>query len=183
MGNLTIRFLIALITFIIGIIAASVWLFYPARKSESRTTQNLQSQNRSQEMLRVLMPNGIWADVTQLDRFDRFSLFRPLFDVSRKADGAFAQSLGEFYSDMLSEQPEQFLKALSPYPKNKQRGFCSSAGVEDGGGMNEERFRKIRQSLNGISDISLQPVARTCLRGLEVGYRQAMENNRSVNAN
>jgi hypothetical protein len=255
MRNLTIRFFIALITFTVGIIVASVWLFYPARKFDVRITQNLQpqSQNRSEEILRILMPNGVWADVAQLDRFDRseeirvlresqvdakneraisiafllaalgndygvnreklldalkecankpypeegectyfvadylmelcrrgdFSLFRPVFDVSKKADGAFAQSLGGFYSDMLYEQPEQFLKALSPYPQKKQRDLCSSAGVEDGGGMNEERFRNIRQSLNNISDISLRPVARTCLQGVGAGYRRAMENNKS----
>lgn len=256
MRTLTIRVLIALITFTIGIIAASVWLFYPSHKSESQTTQNLQpqSQNRSEEILRVLMPNGIWGDVSQLDRFDRseeirvlreaqvdakneraigiafllaalsddyeanrgklldaleecankpypeegectyfvadylmelcrrgdFSLFKPLFDVSKKADGAFAQSLGGFYSDMLYEQPEQFLKALAPYPKKKQRDFCSSAGAEDGGGMSEDRFQKISQALNNISDSSLRPVARTCLLGVKAGYRQAMENNKSI---
>jgi len=257
MRSISIRFLVALITFTIGIIAASVWVFYPPRKSESRATQNLQpqSQSRSEEILRVLIPNGTWGDVTQVDRFDRaeeirvlkeaqveakneraisiafllaalgndyeanrkklldalkecankpeegectyfvadylmelcrkgdFSLFRPLFDVSKKADGAFAESLSSFYSDMLYEQPEQFLRALSPYPKNKQRDLCSSAGVEDGSGMAKERFRNIRESLNDISDISLRPVARTCLLGLETGYRQAMENNKSVNVN
>ncbi len=259
MRSITKRFLVALITFTIGIIAASVWLYDPSGKSENGTTQNLQpqSQNRPEEIMRVLMPNDVWGDVTQLDRFDHteeirvlkeaqveakneravsiafllaalgndyeanrkklldalkecsnrpspeegactyfvadylmelcrrgdFTLLKPLFDVSRKADGAFAQSLGGFYSDMLHEQPEQFLKSLSSYPKNKQRALCSSAGVEDGGGMAEERFQSIRKSLKDISDSSLQRVASTCLLGLELGYRQAMENKKSVKAN
>jgi hypothetical protein len=259
MRSITTRFLVALITFTIGILAASVWLFHPPRKSESRATQNLQpqSQNRSEEILRVLMPNDVWGDVTQLDRFDHteeirvlkeaqveaknersvsiafllaalgndyeanrkklldalkecsdrpypkdgectyfvadylmelcqrgdFSLFKPLFNSSRKADGAFAESLGAFYSAMLYEHPKQFLEFLSPYPKNKQRALCSSAGVEDGGGMAEERFQNIRKSLNDVSDNSFRRVARTCLLGLERGYKQAMENNKSVKAN
>lgn len=233
MRSLSIRVLIALII-------ASVWLFHPPRRS--------QSQDRPEEIMRVLMPDEVWADATHLDRFDHaeeirvlkqaqveakderaisiafllaalgndyeanrkklldalkgcankpypqdrectffvadylmelcrrgdFSLFRPLFDVSRKADGAYAESLGGFYSDMLYEQPEQFLRSLSPYPQNKQRDLCSSAAVEDGGGMAEERFLKIRKALNDESDISLRRVARTCLLGLETGYRQAM---------
>jgi len=254
MRSLTIRFLVALITFIIGIIATSVWLFHPSRKSESPATQNLQSQNRSEEILHVLIPNDVWADVTQLDRFDHaeeirvlkeaqveakneravsiafllaalgddyeanrkklldelqecaephpeectsfvadylmelcrrgdFSLFRLLFDMSRKADGAFSESLGSFYSDMLYEQPEQFLRALSPYPKNKQRALCSAAGFEDGGGMAEERFLNIHKSLSDISDVFLRPVARTCLLGLETSHRQSTENYKSVIAN
>ena len=259
MRRITTRFLVALITFTIGIIAASVWLFHSPHKSESIATQNLQpqSQNRPEEIMRVLMPNDVWGDVSQLDRFDHteeirvlkeaqveakneravsiafllaalgndyeanrkklldalqgcsnrpypkdgecayfvadylmelckrgdYSLFKPLFDVSKKADGAFAQSLGGFYSDMLYEQPKEFLKSLSPYPKNKQRALCSSAGLEDGSGMAEERFQNIRKSLNDISDISLRRVARTCLLGLETRHIQAMENNKSVKAN
>jgi hypothetical protein len=103
-------------------------------------------------------------------------------DVSKKADGAFAQSLGAFYSAMLYEQPKQFLKSLSSFPKNKQRALCSSTGHEDGGGMAEERFQNIRKSLIDISDISLRPVARTCLLGLERSYTEALENNKSVKA-
>jgi hypothetical protein len=250
MRRLITRFLIALITLAIGIIAVSVWRFDPPRKSESRPTQNLQPQSHklAGEILRVLMPNDAWGDVTQLDRFDRaeeirvlkeaqveakneralsiafllaalgndyeanrkklldalqecankpypeeaectyfvadylmelcrrgdFSLFRPLFDVSEKADGAFAESLGGFYSDMLYKQRDQFLRTLSSYTKNQQRHLCSAAGVEDGSGMAEERFRNVRESLHDVSDISLRPVARTCSLGLEIGYRRAM---------
>ena len=259
MRSLTIRVLIALITFTIGIISASVWLLAPPRTSENGATQNLQSQSqkRSEEVMRVLMPDDVWGDVAQLGHFDSaeeirvlkeaeveakneravsiafllaalgndyetnrkkvldalkgcankpypeegectffvadylmelcrrgdFSLFRPVFDVSNKADGAFAESLGGFYSAMLYEHPEQFLSSLSPYPENKQRDLCSSAGVEDGGGMAEQRFLDIRESLNDIPDTSLRRVARNCLLGLETGYRQAMENIKSINAN
>ena len=259
MRSITIHFLVALITFTTGVNAAAVWPFHEPLKSESGATQNLQpqSQSRSEEILRVLLPNGVWADVTQIDRFDHaeevrvlkeaqvnarddraigitfllaalgndyegnrkkllealkacankpypeeaecasfvadylmelcrrgdFSLLRPLFDVSNKADGAFSESLGSFLGDMLYEQPEQFLKSLAPYPQSKQQALCSLAAVEDGGGMTKERFRSVHKSLNNLSNTSLRRVARPCLLGLKRGYRQATEGNKSVNEN
>ena len=248
MRSLTARVLIALLAFTIGITAASVWSF-DRRKTESRPTQKLQPQalNPSEEILSVLMPNHVWADVTQVNRFDRaeeirvlkeaqvearderaisiafllavlgddyepnrkqlldalkqcagkpypeaaectyfvadylmelcrrgdFFLLGPLFDMDGKADGAFAESLGSFYSDMLAEHPDKFLKTLSLYPKNQQRDLCAAAAVEDGGGMAEEKFRTVHESLLHIFDASLRTVGRTCSRGLELGYRRS----------
>jgi hypothetical protein len=248
MRSLTIRVSIALLTFTIGITAAAVWSI-DLHKSEKRDTPKPQPQpqDRSQEILRLLVPDGVWADVTQLDRFDRadeirvleeaqvearderavsiafllavldheyvanrkqlldalqacaserypheaecdyfvadylmelcrrgdFFLLGPLFDVNRKADGAFSESLWGLYSDMLYEHPDRFLKTLSLYPKNKQRDLCAAAAVEDGGGMAEDRFRTIHESLLNMSDTSLRPVARTCAIGLEHGYERA----------
>ncbi len=260
MRNLSARLFIALITFALGIAVASFWLFFRAsRKPQSPASPSVQSQSpkRSEEILRVLMPNDVWGDVSKLERFDHseevqvlreaqvkaegdraigiafllaalgedyesnrgrllerlkecahksypeegectdivadhlmelcrrgdYSLFKPLFDVSNKADGAFSESLWAFYSDMLYKQPEQFLKALASYPKKKQSGFCWEAGIEDGSGMDEERFRHVSQSLNDISarsDNSLRPIARTCLLGVETGYKRAMEDNKSI---
>lgn len=243
MRRFTIRFLVALIAFTIGINAAAIWPFDLSPKSESNPPQ--QRQYRSEEILHVLLPNDTWADVTQLDRFDHaeeirvlkeaqveakneraisiafllavlnndygtnrqtlldalhectgnpqeaeclyfiadylmelcrrgdFSLLGPLFDMSKKSDGAFSESLDSFYSDMLFIHPDQFLKTLSLYPKNTQRDLCWAAAVEDGGGMADDRFRTIRRSLPYVFDTSLRPVARTCLVGLESGHRQA----------
>ena len=58
MRNLTIRVLTALITFTVGTTAASVWLFYPPRKSETPAAQDIQprSRNKSDGMLPAL-PN------------------------------------------------------------------------------------------------------------------------------
>lgn len=259
MKFLTTRFIVALITFIVGVTAASVWFFSPSNNSTNPATPITQSQTqtRSEEILGVLMPNGVWADASQLGRFDRSeeirvlreaqvdakderaisvafllatlgqdyeanrdrlldalsrcsdqpypkeaqcsdfiadylmelcrrgdaSLFQPLFDVSGKADGAFSQSLGGFYSDMLWEKPEQFIKALESRPKKEQRELCYRAGVEDGGGMNEGRLRDTRESLSrmsALSNDSLALVARTCISGVEAGYQRAMEDNESI---
>lgn len=251
MRSLIIRVFVALFTFNIGIVAAAVWPFDLPRKSESTATQNLQSesQKRSAEILRVLLPNDTWADVNQLDRFDRaeeivvlkeaqveakgeraisiafllavldsdyvanrkklfdalqecgnkpypqeaectyfvadylmelcrrgdYFLLGVLFDMSTKADGAFSESLGGFYSDMLYVHPDRFLRTLSTYTKDKQRDLCAAAAIEDGGGMAEDRFQTIHRSLNDILDTSLHGVARNCAQGLEIGYRQAHE--------
>ena len=251
MRSLTIRVFVALVAFNIGIVAAAVWPFELPRKSESTSTQNLQSesQKRSAEILRVLLPNDTWADVNQLDRFDRveeiavlkeaqveakgeravsiafllavlesdyaanrtrlfdalqecgskaypeeaectyfvaeylmelcrrgdYFLLGVLFDMSKKADGAFSESLGGFYSDMLYVHPDRFLRTLSIYSKDKQRDLCAAAAIEDGGGMAEDRFRTIHRSLDDIFDTSLRGVARKCSVGLEIGYKQAHE--------
>jgi hypothetical protein len=254
MKSHTIRFIVALITFIVGVAAASLWFFYPSYKSENPAAQIAQprTQTRSEEILRVLMPNGIWGDASQLDKFDRSeeiqvlkdaqvkakderaigiafllaalghdyevnrdvllkamsecaqksypeeaqcnffvadylmelcrrgdaSLYQPIFNVSDEADGAFSQSLGNFYSDMLREQPEQFLKALASRPRKEQRDYCQHASSEDGSGMGEERLRDVRQVLSRISalpDRQLAPVARTCLLAVEAGNESSME--------
>ena len=215
----------------------------------------LHSQSRSEEILKVLMPNGVWGDVSQLDRFDRSeeiralseaqvsakderalgiafllaalgddyelnkgklldalnqcscrsypkdaqcldfisgyvmslgrrgddSLFEPLFNVSDKADGCFAESLGCFYSDMLWERPEQFMKALESRNKEDQSRFCNWAESADGSGTDEGMLRDMRHSLRRISaqsNSALAPVARRCLAGLEAGYKQTVANNK-----
>lgn len=245
---------IAAVIALIAMIAVLFWLFYPslsAKKSIAPATQNT-AQNKSGEILGALFPHGDWADVEELDRFDRSevirviseakpkankeratgmafllaalgheydsnrdvlyselikcgdksypndsqcryliadylmelgrrgdaSVFAALLDVADKADGAFAQSLGGFYSDMLAEKTEDFLKALSPRPMKEQWELCHNAGLEDGGGMNEERLREVRRSLNAlIRHQSLSSVARRCLSGVETANKAAVKNN------
>jgi hypothetical protein len=257
MKHLTIRFVVALVTFILGITMASVWLIYPSKKAENAPSSNMpsssQDNTRSEEILRVLLPNGTWGDARQLDRFDHsetikalseaqveakgaraisiayllavlghgyeanrkrlldamnecahkpypedsacdffiadymmelgrrgdITLFQPLFDVTHNADGAFAQALGGFYSDMLREKPELFIKALASRSKKEQRDFCWAAGMEDGSGMSEERARDVREILKRISANSsapYSPVAKNCLLGVEAAYKSAKEN-------
>ena len=262
MRNLTIRPIIALITFAMGLSFAAVSPFNATRKSESRVTQNAQpqSENRSEVILRVLMPTGTRGDSSQLDRFDRAeeiqvlrearvdaisyraigitfllaalgedyetnrrklidalkdcahepypqgaectyliadylmelcrrgdaSLFELIFDVTNKADGAFAESLGGFYSDMLKDRPEQFLTALALFPKKQRRDLCSAAGSEDGSGMDDARFRRVSQLLNDLSARSGSPgarIARDCLMGVRDGYKKAVANAKSTAQN
>jgi hypothetical protein len=111
------------------------------------------------------------------------SLFHPIFNASANSDGAFSQALGSFYSDMLQKKPNHFLAAISRYPKTKQDSFCWNAGVEDGGGMNEETFRQVRLLLKGIAarpGSPLSPIARNCLLQLQAGYDQAIKNGNTV---
>jgi hypothetical protein len=105
------------------------------------------------------------------------SLLHPIFRVSNKADGAFSQSLGGFYSDMLNDRPAQFVSALARYRRRLQEGFCWSAGREDGSGMNERRYRHVTRLLNDLSSerfLSIAPVAKICLTGVRNGYKEAI---------
>jgi hypothetical protein len=258
MKFLTGRFIVALVTFVAGVTAASLGVHHPARHSTTSASPvaRPQTRDRSEEILRVLMPNGVWGAPRRLGRFDRSeeiralrgaqvdakdwraltiaallaalghdyeanrgrlldalgrcsdrphaeaawckdfiaehlmelcrrgdtSLFQPIFDVSDKADGAYAQSLGAFYSDMLWEKPEQFIKALESRPRKERHEFCYRAGVGDGGGMNEGRLRDVMESLKRLSarhDNSLAPVARTCMSGVEAGHKLFTEDNES----
>jgi hypothetical protein len=97
-------------------------------------------------------------------RGDR-TLLRPLLDASLHSDGALAESLGTFYSDVLYARPRTFLSGLRSRPQKQQRSLCWSAGATDGGGMNASTLRKVRSSLRAISSTndSLAKVAKVCL--------------------
>jgi hypothetical protein len=116
----------------------------------------------------------------ELGRRGDASVFPALFDVADKADGAFAQSLGGFYSDMLAEKTEDFLMSLSPRPKKEQWEVCHNAGLEDGSGMGAERLNVVRRSLNElIRHQSLSFVVRRCLSGVETANKTAAKNDRT----
>src|SRR5712691_1003178 len=65
------------------------------------------------------------------DRGDH-SLLRPLLDAGRSSDGALAEILGDFYSNVLSKHPRVFLASVRSRPPNQQRHLCWMAGVTDG---------------------------------------------------
>lgn len=260
MRNLTSWLFVALITLAIGMIVISVRPPSPFNVgSPEKESTPAQSQNKYDEILNVLMPNGVWGDASQLNHFARSeeievlrraqldakgeraigiaflltalgedyeanrrklldalkecgkksypqegectygvvyylmqlsrrgddSLFNAILNASDKADGAFSQDLGGFWSDMLKARPDQFLAALARYPKKRQRGFCRDAGIEDGSGMDEERFRSISLLLNDISARSNSPlstIARNCLSGVRGGYNEGIESAKSRDA-
>jgi hypothetical protein len=92
------------------------------------------------------------------------SLLRPLLDAGRHSDGALSESLGDFYSSVLTTRPRSFLSALSLRPRKQQSHLCWMAGETDGSGMSASTLRKVRRSLRSFSsDKNLAPVARICL--------------------
>ena len=99
------------------------------------------------------------------DRGDH-SLLRPLLDAGRSSDGALAEILGDFYSNVLSKNPRAFLASVRSRPTKQQNHLCWMAGVTDGSGMGTQMLRDVRQSLRVISSRRTDPlsaVARNCL--------------------
>jgi hypothetical protein len=97
-------------------------------------------------------------------RGDR-TLLRTLLDANLRSDGALAESLGTFCSDVLYARPRTFLSGLRSRPQKQQRSLCWSAGATDGGGMGVSTLRKVRSSLRAISSHhdNLAKVAKVCL--------------------
>src|SRR5438132_12693050 len=62
------------------------------------------------------------------DRGDH-SLLRPLLDAGRSSDGALAEILGDFYSNVLSKHPRVFLPSVGSRPSKQQRHLCCTAGA------------------------------------------------------
>jgi hypothetical protein len=98
------------------------------------------------------------------DRGDH-SLLRPLLDAGQSSDGALAEILGDFYSNVLSKHPRVFLASVRSRPPKQQHHLCWMAGVTDGGGMGTQMLGDVRRSLRVISSRRTDPlssVARTC---------------------
>lgn len=105
----------------------------------------------------------------KLGRLGDRSVLGPLFDVSDKADGALAESLGDFYSEALTNYPTKFLLALKTYSYSEQRNVCYLAGIVDGGGMSDETIAELKRTLNRIPATkgSLAHETRRCLAAVE----------------
>jgi hypothetical protein len=100
----------------------------------------------------------------ELARRGDLSFIAPLFGVSGISDGAFSESLGVFYSDILNEHPNEFVEALTLLSTESQDRVCEMTGAEDGGGMSSERLRAVKRSLRAIGrqDRLLVPVVTSC---------------------
>jgi len=99
------------------------------------------------------------------DQGDR-ALLSPLLNAGPSSDGALAEILGDFYSNVLSKNPRAFLSAIRSRALKQQRHLCWMAGATDGGGMGTKMLRDVRHSLRVISSRRSDPlssVARTCL--------------------
>lgn len=75
-------------------------------------------------------------------RRDR-ALLPPLLDAGLVSDGALAESLGDFYGELLWKEPRTFLKALASRRRSDQRHLARLAGGMDGSGMPDEMLREV----------------------------------------
>ncbi|MGB7621861.1 MAG: hypothetical protein WBN92_05880 [Terriglobia bacterium] len=94
------------------------------------------------------------------------ALLKPLLDAGLTSDGALAETLGDFYSNVLWKNPRDFLEALKLRSRKDQHSLCQLAGVTDGGGMPDNMLRDVRHTLSQIASQHqhrLASVARVCL--------------------
>ena len=97
------------------------------------------------------------------------TLLKPLMQAGLSSDGALAEILGDFYSNVLWKNPREFLTALRSHPQSEQKSLSWLAAATDGSGMGGQMLRDIRRNLRriGFESGPLAPVARICLRQVE----------------
>jgi hypothetical protein len=90
---------------------------------------------------------------------------KPLLDLGLKSDGALAEILGDFYSEILWKRPALFLNSLRFRVRKEQKELAWMAGAADGSGMSDKMLHDVRGSLNKISTSrsNLSLLARFCL--------------------
>jgi hypothetical protein len=93
-----------------------------------------------------------------------FEVLQPLLAMGPRSDAALAEALGEFYGDLLTKRPLEFLAAIRSMPPGVQNDLCELAGGEDGSGMTPNDFKQVRQELRHIGD----GVALRCLQHIEI---------------
>jgi hypothetical protein len=90
-------------------------------------------------------------------------LLPPLLAAWVTDHAALLELLGDFYSDVLTEEPAKFLRSLEPFPIATQNSICGLAGAGDGGGIAQETLQKARKRLKAVGS----EVALRCLRQVE----------------
>jgi hypothetical protein len=90
-------------------------------------------------------------------------LLRPLLAAGESSDGALAEMLGDFYSNVLTGRSAQFIESIRLFPLARQKSICSLAGSTDGSGMSRETLEKSRKQLKAMGGT----VALRCLREVE----------------
>jgi len=94
-------------------------------------------------------------------------ILRPLLLAGMKSDAALSEALGTFYSDVLTQNPPEFLHAIRGLPAASQKRLCSLAGSGDGSGMSSGALQATRKHLKAIGN----EIALRCLRAVEVSNR------------
>ena len=78
------------------------------------------------------------------------SVLRPLLKVGSKAGGRLGTTLGNFYADMLTQQPQPFVDGIASLPPEAQRNLCALAASTSSGGMTAEERSQVRSRLQEI---------------------------------
>jgi hypothetical protein len=82
-------------------------------------------------------------------------VLRPLLmEGSGTYNAAAAEMLGEFYADVLTANPTEFLETIRPLAAAKQKAICRMAGEADGGGMPAGQLSRAREQLRAIGGSS-----------------------------
>jgi len=100
-------------------------------------------------------------------------VLQPLLTMGPHSDAALAETLGEFYGDLLSRRPLEFLTAIRPTAVRIQSDLCLLAGGEDGSGMPPNDLKQVREQLKHLGD----DVALRCLEQIETVNKQIEKDN------
>lgn len=106
------------------------------------------------------------SKVAQLYEQGDKSVLPKLMDVAPKSDGALAEALGDFFSELLCHRPRTFLRAVAKRPPSEQDNLLILAAAADGSGMGCRRLDVLRHRLKAISrnrNDRLASLAQRCL--------------------
>jgi hypothetical protein len=87
-------------------------------------------------------------------------------DVAPKSDGALAEGLGDFFSNLLCHNPRTFLQSVSKRPRSEQDKLLFLAATADGSGMGCQKLGALRQKLKSMAlnrKDQLSKLAERCL--------------------
>ena len=94
------------------------------------------------------------------------SVLPKLMDVTPRSDGALSEALGDFFNELLCDQPKTFLQAVARRPRAQQDKLLLLAAAADGSGMGGRKLASLRQRLAPLArqpNASLATLAKRCL--------------------
>jgi hypothetical protein len=98
------------------------------------------------------------------------ALLSPLLDAGIKSDGAYSESLGPYYSDVLQLQMDKFLSGINGRSRKEQQTLCFLAIAADGSGNGDHWEADVGSKLLKIKEdrsSSLSGAASVCLSELQ----------------
>ena len=104
--------------------------------------------------------------VAELYQRGDVSVLARLMDVAPHSDGALSEALGDFFSQLLCNKPETFLRAVATRPVTEHANLLLLAAVADGGGMGCGKLTALRRRLKAIAqrpNDHLALLAKVCL--------------------